>query len=112
MTTVTDDEMRARIAKTKDYSVIILKAGPNKNQPGADKIIWEHGRRNFTLRSDGLMPIVLPIADGSDVSGIAVFNVDAAQTKAIMDQDPAVKAGIFVYELHTCRGFPGDCLPK
>lgn len=112
MTTVTDDDMRQRIAKTKNYCIIILKAGPNKNQPGAEKIIWEHGRRNFVLRSDGLMPIVLPIADGTDVSGIGIFNVDAAQTKAIMDEDPAVKADVFVYELHPCRGFPGDSLPK
>ena len=28
-----------------------------------------------------------------------------------MDQDPAVKEGIFVYEAHPCRSFPGDCLP-
>lgn len=112
MTTVTDEEMREGIAKTKNYCVVILKAGPNKNQPGADKIIWEHGRRNFVLRADGLMPIVLPIADGSNVSGISIFNVDAAQTKAIMDEDPGVKAGVFVYEIHPCRGFPGDCLPK
>ena len=29
-----------------------------------------------------------------------------------MDQDPAVKEGIFVYEAHPCRSFPGDCLPE
>jgi hypothetical protein len=29
-----------------------------------------------------------------------------------MDEDPGVKAGIFVYEVHACRGFPGDCLPS
>ena len=28
-----------------------------------------------------------------------------------MDQDPVVKEGIFVYEAHPCRSFPGDCLP-
>jgi len=28
-----------------------------------------------------------------------------------MDEDPAVKEGIFTYELHPCRSFPGDCLP-
>ena len=28
-----------------------------------------------------------------------------------MDQDPAVREGIFVYEAHPCRSFPGDCLP-
>jgi len=29
----------------------------------------------------------------------------------IMDEDPAVKAGIFTYEVHPIRGFPGDSLP-
>jgi hypothetical protein len=29
----------------------------------------------------------------------------------IMDEDPVVKAGIFTYELHPTRSFPGDSLP-
>jgi hypothetical protein len=28
-----------------------------------------------------------------------------------MDGDPGVQAGVFVYDVHTCRGFPGDALP-
>jgi hypothetical protein len=28
-----------------------------------------------------------------------------------MDEDPAVKEGIFAYELHASRSFPGDMLP-
>lgn len=112
VTTITDDDMRQRISMTKEYCILILKAGPNKNQAGAEKIIWEHGRRNFVLRADGVMPIVLPVADGSDVSGIGIFDANVEQVRAIMDEDPAVKAGVFVYELHPCRGFPGDSLPK
>lgn len=112
MTTIADDDMRQRISMTKEYCIIILKAGPNRNQPGVEKIIWEHGRRNFVLRADGLMPIVLPIADGSEVSGVGIFNASAERVRAIMDKDPAVEAGVFVYELHLCRGFPGDSLPK
>jgi len=34
------------------------------------------------------------------------------EAKKIMDEDPGVAAGVFVYELHPCRGFPGDSLPK
>lgn len=111
MATITDEFMREMISKTKNYSVMILKAGPNKHQDGADKIIWEHGRRNFELRADGVMPIVCPIADGSDVSGIGIFNATVEEVKKIMDEDPGVKAGIFVYEVHACRGFPGASLP-
>jgi hypothetical protein len=28
-----------------------------------------------------------------------------------MEDDPGVKAGVFVYEVHPCRSFPGDSLP-
>jgi len=30
---------------------------------------------------------------------------------AIMGDDPGVAAGVFTYEVHSCRGFPGDSLP-
>jgi hypothetical protein len=30
---------------------------------------------------------------------------------AIMDGDPGVQAGIFTYEVHPVRSFPGDALP-
>ena len=81
------------------------------SRPGAEKIIWEHARRNFLLRARGLLPIVCPITDGGDLAGIGIFNADVELAKAIMEQDPAIKEGILVYEAHPCRGFPGDCLP-
>jgi hypothetical protein len=112
MTTITDEYMRQMIARTKNYTVVILKAGPRKHEEGAEKIIWEHGRRNFALRAEGVMPIVCPIADGSDVSGIGIFNAPVEEVRKIMDEDPGVQAGIFVYELHPCRSFPGACLPE
>lgn len=111
MTTITDEYMRQRIAATRQYSVVILKHGPNKQMEGVEKIIWEHGRRNFQLRADGVMPIVCPVNDGSNVSGIGIFNASVDEVKKIMDEDPGVQAGVFVYEVHACRAFPGDSLP-
>ena len=111
MTTITDEYMRQMLPKAKTYCLMILKVGPNRHQPGADKIIWEHGRRNFALRADGVMPIVCPVGDGSDVCGIGIFVTSLEETRQIMDEDPGVKAGVFVYELHTCRSFPGNSLP-
>ncbi len=111
MTLITDEYMKEMLTKSKNYSVVILKAGPNRQKPGAEKIVWEHGRRNFSLRSDGLLSIVCPIIDNSDLSGIGIFNATVEETKRIMDDDPGVKEGIFVYEVHPCRSFPGDSLP-
>lgn len=111
MTIITDEFMREMIAKTRQYCLVILKTGPNRNQEGVEKIVWEHGRRNFELRANGVLPIVCPINDGSDVSGVGMFNAPVEEVKKIMDDDPGVKAGVFVYELHACRGFPGSSLP-
>lgn len=111
MTTITDEYMREMLSRIREYTVLILKSTPKRHEEGADKIVREHGRRNFALRADGVLSIVCPISDGSDVSGIGIFNASPEEVKKIMDEDPGVQAGIFVYELHVCRGFPGDSLP-
>lgn len=112
MTSVTDEFMRRLLGTAKNYSVVILKAGPNRNRPGVEKIIWEHGRRNFALRADGVLAIVCPIVDESAVEGVGIFNASVEAVKKIMDEDPGVKGGVFLYEIHACRGFPGDSLPE
>jgi hypothetical protein len=112
MTTITDEFMKQMLPLAKTYCIVILKAAPKKNEPGSEKIIWEHVRRNFSLRADGLLSIVCPIADGSDVCGVGIFNAGVEEVKKIMDEDPGVKAGVFTYETHACRGFPGDSLPQ
>jgi hypothetical protein len=111
-TTITDDYMRSMLPTTKAYTAVILKAGPNRHDEGADAIIWEHGRRNFALRADGLLSIVCPIADGTDVAGVGILNLDPEQSREVLDGDPAVQAGVLSYELHPCRSFPGDTLPS
>jgi hypothetical protein len=112
MATITDEFMKQMISKTRPYCVVILKAGPNRNMDGVDELIWAHGRRNFLLRADGLLPIVLPVSDGSSISGVGVFNTSIEAAIQLMDDDPAVKKGVFVYEIHQCRSFAGDCLPE
>jgi hypothetical protein len=111
MTTITDEYMQQMLAKTKGYSLVILKAGPNRQRADAGKIIREHGRRNFALREEGVLAIVCPVTDGSGMSGVGIFNDGIDRVRAIMDGDPGVQAGIFTYEIHPCRSFPSDCLP-
>ncbi len=112
MATISDEFMRGMIAKTKNYCIVILKAIPRRYEEGVEKIIWEHGRRNFELRAEGVLPIVCPVTDGSDVRGIGIFDATVDEVTKIMDEDPGVKAGVFVYEVHPCRSFPGDSLPE
>jgi hypothetical protein len=51
------------------------------------------------------------VADGSDVNGLAIFNADPDRVRAIMAEDPGVKAGVFTFDIHPTRSFPGDRLP-
>jgi hypothetical protein len=111
MKNFTDDEMNALLPTAKAYSVVILKQGPNFTDDTAPAVIWEHGRRNFGLRHDGVLAVVLPVTDGSDVCGAGVFNGTVDETVALMNDDPGVQAGVFTFEVHGCRGFPGDSLP-
>src|SRR5215471_14772788 len=110
MQTISDEYMREMLPKTKTYCLLILKPGPRMKEPGADKIIWEHGRRNFALRAERLLSIVCPVGD-STVAGIGIFDAPMDQVDRLMQDDPAVKEGVLLYELHACRSFPGDSLP-
>ena len=112
MKEITDEMMMQMISQAKLYSVVLLKSGPNYGNPDNQPIIWEHARRNFALREEGLLSIVCPVSDDTDLKGIGIFNADLEQTKEIMDGDPGVMAGVFIYEVHTARSFPGDNLPK
>lgn len=112
MSHVTDEYMREMIQKNKPYTLVILHKTPGINEPNTDKIVWEHGRRNFELRRDGILCIVCPVRDETDTSGVGIFSTDVEETRKIMDEDPGVKAGIFVYEIHPTRSFPGDALAE
>jgi hypothetical protein len=112
MTTITDEYMKQMLATMKDYSLVILKPASKRNEVGADSIVWEHGRRNFVLRAEGRLSIVCPISANSQVSGLCIFNTNVEETKKIMDEDPSVKAGIFQYDIYSCKGFPGDSLAR
>jgi hypothetical protein len=111
MTNITDQFMQQMLGTTRNYTVVILKAGPHFESPDSNNILWEHGRRNFSLRASGLLSIVCPVRDQSDVKGIGIFNADAGETRQIMEEDPAVKEGILIFEIHPVKSFPGDSLP-
>jgi hypothetical protein len=107
---ISDETMRENLAKTKEYTVVILHGTEKMKDGSARPIVWEHARRNFELRADGVLQIVCPVADGSGVSGVGIFAASPEETTTIMNGDPGVKAGLFTYEVHPCRSFPGDAL--
>ena len=114
MIEITDEMMRQGAANTKQYAILILKKGPNYAEDVANgrKVIWEHGRRNYALRAEGMLSIVCPITDDGEYAGIGVFNLSVEETIDVMKQDPAVQAGVLAFEVHPGRSFPGDTLPQ
>lgn len=108
---ITDDQMRERLQAAKPYTIVLLRKTQKAGEPGSDKIVWEHGRRNFELREKGSLAIVCPVRDGSDFSGLCIFTTTEEEARKIMDGDPGVQAGVFTYEIHPTRSFPGSRLP-
>ena len=108
---ITDEFMREMRAKARVYSLVLLRQAARYDEPEAGAIIWEHGRRNHSLRAGGVLAIVCPIADNTEWAGIGIFDKTPEETARIMDEDPAVQANVLSYEVHPVHGFPGDSLP-
>ena len=113
---VTDEMLQQARSTTKPYTVVVLRAGPRFEMPDPDrssevaKIIWAHGKRNYALPLAGLMPVVCPVGDGSGVTGISIFDTSPEDVDRIMSNDPGVQAGVFTYDIHPTRSFPGSSL--
>jgi hypothetical protein len=112
MTHLTDEQMHRALAETREYTVVLLMAGPAYGTEAARPIVWEHGRRNLELRADGVMNIVCPVMDDSPLCGLAIHAGTVDEVRTIVEGDPGVRAGVFTYELHPARSFPGDSLPR
>ncbi|MFG1947515.1 hypothetical protein [Nonomuraea sp. NPDC048826] len=109
-TSVTDEQIRALAATAKPYSLAILQWAPGRTMEGAAAIELEHQRRMVSLRADGVIAILCPVASDA-VAGVAIMTVPAEEASEIMAGDPCVRAGMMRYEVHPCHGFPGDALP-
>jgi hypothetical protein len=60
------------------------------------------------LLRDGKFRVLYPGSGESGFEGIGILQADPEETKRILDGDPAVKAGVYTYEVHTVRVLPGD----
>jgi hypothetical protein len=111
MTHISDDVMREQMTLTRGYTLVLLQAGPQYGTDGFERIVWEHGRRNFELRAAGLLSIVAPVRDDTSLCGVGIFDGTLEEVTEIMNGDPGVQAGVFTFEVHPIRSFPGDALP-
>ena len=110
MTSVTDEQIRRLAESAKPYSLALLAWGPDRHRDGAEAIEREHQRRMVSLRADGVIAILCPVASDT-LSGVAIMTLPPEEARGMMDGDPCVKAGMMTCEVHPCYGFPGDALP-
>jgi uncharacterized protein YciI len=81
--------------------LVIYRPGPAwlAGKSISEQPLKEHGTYMLSLYIQGLVKLAGPLTD--DAGGAVLLEVvNESAAKAIVTQDPAVKYGIFVYEMH------------
>ena len=100
-------------ATTKATYLVIYRPGPAwlTGKSVMEQPLTEHGKYMLRLYIKGSMRLAGPLADNA--GGAVLLEVsDEAEAKAIVANDPAVKSGIFVYEMHPWKLQPWGELAK
>lgn len=102
------------LAKGKQYTLVFLKKGPHYDMLDPKELQHtqtQHLEYLLRLREKGILCINGPVTDECDIVGVSIYNsYDKNEIEALVMADPGVKAGRFVYEIHTWFSFPGDKL--
>ena len=109
-TSVTDEQIHAVAATARPFSVALLEWTPQRTMDGAEAVELEHQRRMVSLRADGVIAVLCPVASDT-TCGVAIMTVPAEKASEIMASDPCVRAGMMRCQVHPCHGFPGDAIP-
>jgi Uncharacterized protein conserved in bacteria len=93
--------------------LVIYRPGPAwlPGKPVTQQPLKEHGKYMLSLYISGSMKLAGPLTDNA--GGAVLLDVaNEFKAKAIVAEDPAVKSGIFVYELHPWELKPWDDYSK
>ena len=88
-------------AAPKATYLVVYRPGPAwlTGKSVMDQPLKEHGKYMLSLYIKGSMKLAGPLTDNA--GGAVLLEVsDEAEAKAIVANDPAVKSGIFLYEMH------------
>lgn len=110
-TPVTDDQLDELAARATPFSLALLRWAPDRHQDGAEAIERAHQRRMVSLRVEGVIPVLCPIASDT-YAGMAILAEPVERAQEIMTADPCVQAGMMTVEVLPCFGFPGDTMPR
>ena len=96
----------------KPYFLVILKKGPTRNQDSvtAAKIQKAHLENINHMAASGKLNVAGPFLDEGDMRGIFIFDSgNEDEVKKLVENDPAVKAGRLIYEIHPWMTEKGTC---
>jgi uncharacterized protein YciI len=88
-------------AGTKATYLVLYRPGPTwlTGKSIMEQPLKEHGKYMLSLYVKGSMKLAGPLTDNA--GGAVLLDVaNEAEAKAIVTNDPAVKSGVFVYEMH------------
>lgn len=103
------------MSKMKVYQMVFLKKGPRRDQDSitAAQIQREHLAYLDKMALEGKLCLAGPFMDKGDIRGIAAYNVPTTEeAQHLAEQDPAVKAGRLVVEVHPWFTEKGRALPE
>lgn len=87
----------------KTYYLVFLKKGPNRNQDSITtaKLQEQHIAHLDKMAESCKMDICGPLMDDGDIRGICIYNVETKEeVEKLANQDPMVKAGRLIVEIH------------
>jgi uncharacterized protein YciI len=107
------EQVNPQAPATKVTYLVVYRPGPAwlPGKSVMEQPLKEHGKYMLSLYLKGSMRLAGPLTDNA--GGAVLLEVsDDAEAKAIVANDPAVKSGIFVYEMHPWQLQPWDELAK
>lgn len=102
-------QQKNQMETEKKTFLVIYKPGAAwiKGKPVSEQPLKEHGKYLLGLYKSGILRFAGPFAD--DTGGAAVLEVSSEkEAKNLLDQDPAVKVGVMVYEMRPWQLVPWE----
>ena len=100
-------------AATKATYLVLYRPGPKwlTGKSVMEQPLKDHGKYMLSLYIKGSMKLAGPLTDNA--GGAVLLEVgNEAEAKAIVTNDPAVRSGIFVYEMHPWKLQPWEEFAK
>ena len=109
---LTETAIPQKTTTTATY-LVLYRPGPAwlTGKSVMEQPLKEHGKYMLSLYVKGSMKLAGPLTD--DAGGAVLLEVsNEAEAKAIVANDPAVKSGVFVYEMHPWKLQPWEEFAK